>query len=212
MAPPQSFFVRPEGGGWLILCGGTADDATLARAAALVEEPGPLVVLTPADSDREAAESRLIECSTVCGIPGEILTMGGSAPIDERLSEASIVVLPDMVDAQDLVAALEDSGSGEVLVATLAEGAVIVAEGRSAEALGDAVEADAPIAGCGWLRRAVIQARFVEGTACRVLGKRPMLFRLGLGEHAAVALGPQGDVEVWGEPSPTVTLGAAWIR
>ncbi len=211
MTPPQSFFVRPAGGGWLILSGGSADDAVLARVAALIQQAGPLVVLAPSPSDREAAEARLIESSTVCGIPGEILTLGGMNT-DERLGEASLVVLPDVVDARDMVAALEDSGSGEVLLATLDAGAVILAEGRSAEALGEVVEADPPAAGGGWLRQAVIQSGFVEGTACQVLGKRPMLFRLGLGEHAALALGPQGEVEVWGEPAPTVTLGAAWTR
>jgi hypothetical protein len=211
MTPPQSFFVRPEGGGWLILCGGSADDAVLARAAALLQEAGPLVVLAPSPSDREGAEARLIESSTVSGIPGEVLTLGGM-DTDARLAEASLVVLPDFVDARDLAAALDDSGSGEVLLSTLEAGAVIVAEGRSAEALGDVIEADPPAAGSGWLRQAVIQSGFVEGTACQVLGKRPQLFRLGLGEHAALALGPLGEVEVWGEPAPTVTLGAAWTQ
>ncbi len=212
MTPPQSFFVRPAGGGWLILCGGSADDATLARAAALIQEAGPLVLLVPAASDREAAEARLIECSTVCGIPGEILTLNGETATAERLGEASLVVLPDSVDARELVAALEESGSGEELLSTLEEGAVVVAEGRSAEALGEVIEADPPAVGSGWLRQAVIQPGFVVGTPCPVLGKRPKLFRLGLGEHAALALGPQGEVEVWGEPAPTVTLGAAWTR
>jgi hypothetical protein len=212
MTPPHSFFLRPEGGGWLVLCGGPADDATLARAAALIQQAGTLVVLVPTASDREAVEARLVECSIVCGVPGEILTLGGKVPMDERLSEASMVVLPDMAEAREIVEALEETGSGEVLLATMDAGAVIVAEGRSAEALGEAVEADPPAAGSGWLRQAVIQSRFVEGTPCRVLGKRPTLFRLGLGEHAALALGPEGEVEVWGEPAPTVTLGAAWIR
>jgi hypothetical protein len=211
MTPPQTFFMRPPGGGWLILCGGPADGALAARAAALVHQAGQLVVLAPSAKAREAAEARLAECGAVSGLPGEIVVLGNPGG-DERLGEASMIVIPDTGSAAELVSSLEDSGAGENLLLALEEGAIVVAEGRSSEALGEVIEAEEIAAGCGWLRRAVVQSRHAPGMACLAILKRPTLFRLGLGEHAALALGPQGEVEVWGEPPPTITLGAAWIR
>jgi hypothetical protein len=211
MTPPQSFFMRPQGGGWLILCGGSADDAIAARAAALVQQAGQLVVLAPSARAREAAEARLAECSAVCGLPGEIELLD-SPRGEECLSEATMIVIPDTGSAAELAKMFEESGFGESLLLALEDGALVLAEGRSSEALGEVIEAEELSPGCGWLRRALIQSHHEAGMACLALRKRPTLYRLGLGEHAALALGPQGQVEVWGEPAPTVTLGAAWTR
>jgi len=212
MTPPQSFFMRPEGGGWLILCGGPADDATLARAAALVQQAGSLLVLSASAASREAVEMRLLECNVASGLPGEVVTLMEGASADDRVGEATFIVIPDVTPPAELASVFEETGSGEVLLSTLEAGAVVLAEGRSAEAVGEIIEAEVPTAGSGWLRNAIIQSHFAPGTACRVLVNRPTMYRLGLGEHAALALGPQGEVEVWGEPAPTVTLGAAWTR
>lgn len=211
MTPPQSFFMRPQGGGWLILCGGPADDAIAARAAALVQQAGPLVVLAPFAEAREAAEVRLAECGAVCGLPGEIVILGSPGG-DERLGEAAMIVIPDTSSAAELAKTFEESGVGESLLMALEDGAVVLSEGRSSEALGEVIEAEDLAAGCGWLRQAVIQSHHAPGMACLAILKRPTLYRLGLGEHVALALGPQGQVEVWGEPAPTVTLGVAWTR
>jgi len=35
-------------------------------------------------------------------------------------------------------------------------------------------------------------------------------YAVGLGEGSVLALGPRGEVEVWGEARPTVTLGRGW--
>jgi hypothetical protein len=212
MTPPQSFFTRPEGGGWLILCGGPADDATLARAAALVQQAGSLLVLSASAASREAVEMRLLECNVASGLPGEVVPLMEGASADDRLGEAAFIVIPDITPPAELASVFEETGSGEVLLSTLEAGAVVLAEGRSAEAIGEIIEAEVPTAGSGWLRNAIIQSHFTPGTGCRVLVKRPTMYRLGLGEHAALALGPQGEVEVWGEPAPTVTLGAVWTR
>ncbi len=169
------------------------------------------MVLAPNAAAREASETRLAECSILSGLPGEVVVMGSPGG-DERLGEATMVVIPDTGSAADLVNSLEESGTGDNLLLALEDGAVLLAEGRSSEALGEVIETEELAAGCGWLRRAVLQARHVPGMACLAILKRPTLFRLGLGEHAALALGPKGEVEVWGEPSPTITLGAAWVR
>jgi len=211
MTPPQSFFMRPQGRGWLILCGGPADDAIAARAAALVQQAGQLVVLAPSTKAREVAEARLAECSAVCGLPGETVILG-SPRGEEFLGEAAMIILPDTVSAGELAKTFEESGFGEGLLLALEDGAVVLAEGRSSEALGEVIEAEDLGAGCGWLRRAVVQSHYEAGMACLAILKRPTLYRLGLGEHAALALGPQGQVEVWGEPAPTLTLGAEWTR
>ena len=211
MTPPQSFFMRPQGGGWLILCGGPADDAIAARAAALVQQAGQLAVLAPNAEAREAAEVRLAEFGAVCGLPGETVILG-SPMSDERFGEAAMIVIPDTASAATLAKTFEESGSGEILLMALEDGAVVLSEGGSSEALGEVIEAEELGAGCGWLRQAVVQSHFEAGMACLAILKRPTLYRLGLGEHAALALGPQGRVEVWGEPAPTVTLGGAWTR
>jgi len=155
---------------------------------------------------------RLLECNVASGLPGEVVALTEGASADDRLGEASFIVIPDVTPPAELASVFEETGSGEVLLSTLAAGAVVLAEGRSAEAIGEVVAAEVPAAGSGWLRNAIIQSHFAPGTACGVLVKRPTMYRLGLGEHAALALGPQGEVEVWGEPAPTVTLGAAWTR
>lgn len=155
---------------------------------------------------------RLLECNVASGLPGEVVALTEGPSADDRLGEATFIVMPDTIPPAELAGVFEETGSGEVLLSTLEAGAVVLVEGRSAEAIGEIIEAEVPTAGSGWLRRAIIQSHFAEGTVCRVLIKRPTMYRLGLGEHAALALGPHGEVEVWGEPAPTVTLGTAWTR
>jgi hypothetical protein len=95
-------------------------------------------------------------------------------------------------------------------------GAVILPTGSAAASLGtwylsatNAVEA-----GVGWVAGAIILTEVAEpsehDTVRSWLEEEPKGYALALAEHTLVALGPDGDIEVWGDAEPVIVLGPGW--
>jgi hypothetical protein len=169
---------------------------------------GPQVV--PADTRRflEDLEAWLDVPAQVVGI-GEARSSGGT--------DLGLVVLA----GGPLGAWLEDLGQSELdeIPDRLGEGSVILAVGPAAAALGTwALVPGSPglSSGRGWLRGAVI----VPGSNApsdfepvrELLGKMSKTCALGLPEGAMLAVGPSGEIEVWGELRPTLVLGRGWAE
>jgi len=96
------------------------------------------------------------------------------------------------------------------------EGTLLYVVGEAAEAMGSwIVQSDGlRLSGIGWLRGAVVLAGRAEPASVsgvpELLSREDHSYALGLGEEAVLALGPVGEVEVWGEARPTITLGRGW--
>ncbi|RPJ01000.1 MAG: hypothetical protein EHM39_03970 [Chloroflexi bacterium] len=214
--PQATIFRWPSGLGWLVLSGGgplDSDDNTSIEAAVLTRtvSQGPLAYIWAA-SDLESADRHMDLLSDLGARTGylvDVLTEDDST-LFRQLSEAGIIILGDGPRQETLRDALAGSALRGIEEAFV-QGATIYAVGASATLLGAYVVEDGELKpGYRWLEHAAIlpgytaeRAEFLHGVVQQV----PDGYGLGLGHGAALAFGPLGEVEVWGNQAITITLG-----
>ncbi len=211
-----NFFRRRMGRGWLVLAGGLAadDQSVTALEAAMLNRTisqGPMAYIWAA-SDIETADQHMESLRDLGARTGyliDILTEEEDE-ISRELGEAGIIVL----GGGPRVDTLREALVGVVLQAVedaFMRGATVYACGEAAALLGAfAVQPDRLIPGFHWVERALILPAYTSDQAEVLRGwvqTHADHFGLGLGHGAALALGPQGEVEVWGRPAVTVLLG-----
>jgi len=222
----SQLFRRPPGTGWLILCGGSTTDDHVLRALALVERAGTAIAVVPAPEFLGMAEEALDPWIASTGWSGKAVDCGSPEVVEEEVAEAALVLLPDGVVANLYVEALGQTDAGEFLLSALDEGALIVAAGSAAEAMGELIAESsagrfqdlqggdgdhrAGYTALGWIPGAIIQSHFTAGAPIPASLKRKDLFRLGLPEGASLALGPGEEREIWGEEKPVITFRGWW--
>jgi hypothetical protein len=204
---------RPKGTGWLILSGGLTPEELIRRALALVDHAGILTAVVPSPRDLSGAETALEGWIDVSGWEGRCIDCDSSYALEDALSEASLVLLPDLADAETFTRSLGQTDANEFLLAALDAGVVIVAEGAAAESLGEQIvagdgQSGAP--GLGWIPGAIIQTHFSEEKSITPILNRNDRFRIGFPEGVSMALGPELEREIWGEGKPTVTFREWW--
>ncbi len=210
--PAFSVFRWRDGRGWLILAGG-AQEETRAQVLSRLAADGALVIVSFGSS--AVAEFVLADFEDLGAPPGYVVDVVSESDEDIRLkiSEAGIVVLsavygdPDEVRSALLGAALQGMEEAH------SNGAVLLAEGAAAQALGAWILHDGAVPeGLSWLENAVIELGPppVGGDTLSVLESHPEGVAVVLAEDAALALGPDGEVELWGSREVAVTLGAAY--
>lgn len=214
----SKLFRRPPGSGWLVLSGGSIPEDLIQRALALVDKAGSVVAVVPAPEHLPDAENALQAWTDISGWSGRVVDCETSDVLEDALSEAALVILPDLADPETYSRALGQTDACEFLLAALDAGVVIVADGPAAEAMGDQLFAagdDSTASSVGrpalrWLPGAVIQTHFSENQAPPITFKRKELFRIGLPEGVAIAMGPEEEREIWGSGKPTITFREWW--
>lgn len=214
--PQLNVFRWQPGRGWLVLSGGgslESDDvqSVEARLLARTVSQGPVVYVWAA-GDLDSADRHmdsLREMGARTGYLVDILSETDEE-ISARISEAGVIIVGDGPQ-QD---ALHDALSGVVLEAmhsAFSRGATIYAVGLSAEQFGAHRLGERDLApGIHWLERAIVVSGYTPDMAeglRQVVRQTPHSFGLGIGQGAAVALGPLGEVGVWGSAAVTVALG-----
>lgn len=212
-----SIFRWRDGTGWLVIAGGgdflanetlDIDAQVLGRTISF----GPLALIWAAGDD-EQADRYLEHLDDLGGRTGyliDIVTEDDDA-IDSQLSEAGIIVLCDGPNLQRLKNAL----SGAALTAmakAYANGATIYAQGRTAAVLGSwaNLKDEALQPGLSWIEDAIILPGYDADQAEKLkqwVQDEPDSYGIGLGKGAAIALSPEGAMEIWGESRVTVVLG-----
>lgn len=217
-----------DGEGWLILLGGgdwrygeTDQVDTLLLSVANLDRP--MVVLT-AEGSAAAADSILEHYTSLGGPGGEAFSLG--------------MMTRDQLQAQEFLLLLQEAGilylGGENplplannLVNTDAltyivegfstlQGLTLIGSGAGAAVLGRWVFTPQPpyhqAMGFGFVMNAVIAPHFTGTADSPVLRALPRidenLLGLGIPEGVALALGPQGQVETWGEGLVTAVISA----
>jgi hypothetical protein len=214
----SKLFRRPPGSGWLVLSGGSMPVDLSERALALVDRAGSIVAVVPTPDDLAPAQTALQDWTDLSGWSGRTVDCGSPDALEDALSEAGLVILPDLADSGAYARALGETDAGDFLLAVLGAGVVIVADGPAAEALGDQIlsasqdPADASVdePGLRWLPGAVVQTHFAENPAPAFTPRRKDLFRFGLPEGVAIAMGPAEEREIWGDGKPTITFREWW--
>ena len=215
--PQVNIFRWRPGLGWLVFSGGgavTSEDVQSIEASVLshTHSQGPLAYIWAA-GDIEAADyhmDALREMGARTGYLVDILTEAEDT-LQRQLAEAGVIILGD----GPRVPMLYDALGGVVeqtLESAYERGATIYAVGQSAALLGSYVwTGQQLVPGRGWLQHALIWPGYAAEEHADELRTRllqmPAGYGLGLGTGAALALGPRGDVEVWGSTAITVSLG-----
>jgi len=215
--PQMNIFRWRPGRGWLVLSGGGAMDTDDnqeidAQMLGVTHSLGPIAYIWAA-SDLETADQHLDllgELGARTGFLVDILSEDDETLVTQ-LSEAGVIIVGDGPQQERLRDALIDAAALQAIGDAFTRGATVYAVGRSAALLGaQTVENGRLIPGLKWITSALVMPGYsAEGSqALRDwLIQMPDGFGLGLGPGAALALGPQNEVEVWGNRAVTIFLG-----
>jgi len=210
------------GRGWLILAGGgeLEDMADIHRAAIeAMSDESPVVYVPTASARPDAGRSRgqvVVEQIEELGGPvGYVAPVFSRADARDpknvrRLTQAGLIYLGGG-SAQKLIETLNATATLDALAAAFAAGAVVLAEGEAACALGVwGLCADGDLrAGWGWLSDALICPAFDDSTAAALrdaIKSKPECLGLGIPQGAALALGPENQVQTWSASGKQVTV------
>jgi hypothetical protein len=215
--PQANVFRWRDGGGWLVLSGGgtwDSDDNASVEAAMLTHthSQAPIAYIWAA-GDVEAADRHmdaLRELGARTGYLVDILTEDDQT-LARQLSEAGVIILGDGPRRGVLRNALTGTALRSIEEA-FDRGATLYAVGQAAAVLGaDVVQDDGIVAGFNWLAQSLILPDYSGAQAARMhswLIQHPGGYGLGLGQGAALAFGPRGELEVWGNAAAiTISLG-----
>lgn len=205
--------------GWLVLAsqiprlGGETPELA-ERLLERMDLSRPPVCLTAEESPPQGLDLLLEEFETLLGVRPAVLPASLEPPTE--LAFVGLILLTGGTTSY-WVEALENTLLGEVILQALQQGGVIFAVGPAAGAVGSWALPDSarePISGLNWVAGAVVlpgEAAPGEQEHVRaILRDNPKAYALGLADHTLVALGPGGEIEVWGESQPTIILGQGW--
>jgi hypothetical protein len=217
----SSIFQWPDGAGWLVLSGGGnfrkgesegVDTRMILRGAA----DGALAYVWAA-SDLDTAEHYLTYIADLggrSGYPVDIVSED-DASLNSQLGEAGLIVVGDGNQGMRLYNALHGPAIQAILAAYL-NGALIMGVGVGAEVFGSWFlrGGDDPRPGFGWLSNALLQVSPAHPTTHKprreLFQREPLAYSVELGQDSALALGPEGQVELWGKRQIAVSLGQGY--
>ncbi|MCD4686058.1 MAG: hypothetical protein K8S97_08995 [Anaerolineae bacterium] len=214
--PQQHIFRWRAGSGWLVLSGGGSNDSDDGSSIAAhmlghTLSQGPIAYIWAAnDLDTADAEmDALRELGARTGYLVDIVTEENDV-LFTQISEAGVIILGAGPHTETLYDALAGVALDSILQA-FAHGATIFAIGQSAALWGAFREADDTILpGLNWLDSSLIMPGYTPAHADLLracITESAASYGLGLGEGAAIAFGPHGEIEVWGNRAITITLG-----
>lgn len=206
-----------DGRGWLVLAGGGSQfdsgevrSLALGRAAA---DGG--VACVPLSADPYAGD-RLLDDIDTLGAPSSYLVdvlSEDDVTVQARLSEASVIVVESAPTVEDARSALIGAAL-DGIQAAFVNGAVVLVEGTCAAILGSWIlnAEGRVIPGVEWLEGSLVLAssQDVAERARPVLDEQPAAVVLGIEPGSAIALGPDGQIEVWAARQVKLVLGSAY--
>lgn len=206
-----------DGRGWLVLSGGqTQGSEVRAQAIGRMSADGGVAYITMG-SGSHLGERALADMEDL-GAPSGYLVDVQSEDDDtirQKLADAGLIVVESASDLSDLRSSLLGAAVDGMKTA-FENGAVILAEGASISVFGAwfALE-DGPItSGLEWLENGVVISGVISvadsDEAQEILKYQPSGIAIGIGAGSAFALGPDGEVETWGEKRVGVALGPAY--
>lgn len=221
MLHPLDVFRRLEGEGWLILLGGEPVigdpfPELVERLLGIVDLAQFAVGLTASKYDHAELTTFLEDLESLFGedIPLLVLEEDPLAP----LQEAGLAVLSGGRVDSWLQSLAEDTVLQE-LQDVLRRGGVILAGGDVAGALGSWAlpnEGEDLVEGLDWLPGGLVLPGLQDPASLEpvrgLLRGRSQAYALGLVQDSALAIGPQGSVEVWGRSAPKLVLGKGWAE
>lgn len=213
--PAQSVLQWRDGRGWLVLAGGESA-ATRAKVLARAITDGGLAVIWAA-SNIDAGDHLLDDLEDL-GAPSGFLVDVLSEPDDSlrtHLAEAGIVVIGDGDDVSQLRSGVLGAAI-EGIQTAYNNGAVILVEGQSIALMGAWITPRTGLLtdGLNWVANGLLlpTTHVTVERIKELLLQYPSSIAITISPESALALGPDGEVEVWGDREITITLGAEHRR
>ncbi len=207
-----------DGRGWLVLSGGHVQESDVrAQAIGHIDADGGVAYIS-FGNNIEMTEVLMNDMQDLGAPPGyfvDVLTEDDDT-IRSKLGEASLIVVEAGVNNADVRSALLGAAV-EGMQTAFENGAVILLEGSSASVFGTWIllETGEIRQGIGWLSHMFVLPG-VTAVAQSEAGKAALeeessALALGIGAGSALALGPDGEVEPWGEREVTIALGRSYV-
>lgn len=223
MTDPAELFNRPGTSGWIVLSGGVpsiGDESP--RLAENILEKANLSLAPLCISARRPLGDRLRDFIEDIGLLlGDTIEIAyldelPNPEIGAILDAAGLCILAggpaSMWKSWFELSSLHPSPENLFLDERL-----ILAIGQAAAAMGTWTlqpEDEELVQGLGWLRGALVIPEIGEPgdmeSVKGFLSSEEYVYALGLPDGAVLAFGPAGEVEVWGERKPVITLGRKW--
>ena len=199
--------------GWLVLLGGSSGTwpptEPVDRAAIERMPRGPIAFVPAAGCPPDYGASFLATYARLGAVDGSVVEVRDLAsardPRNVALLEEAGLIYFGGGDTTRLLAAMTGTPALDAVATAYERGAVIV--GMSAGAISLAaygVSLGAGVLqGWGWLPGTLVSVHHTparDELLARAHGERPEAVAIALPEHAALAIGPDGEQEEWGEP------------
>ncbi len=213
----NSVFSWRNGRGWLVLSGGNDSDSEVrAQAIGRVSADGGVAYVTMGGTSTlgDKALADMEDLGAPSGYMVDVLSED-DITIQQKLADAGMIVIESGSD----VAALRSGLMGAAvdgMLAAFENGALILAEGLSASVMGAWVILDSGkiTAGLEWLENTLIVPGATSVSEVplgqEIFLSQPAAIAVGLAKGAALALGPDGELETWGKKQVTVALGPGY--
>lgn len=208
--PAQNVFRWLDGRGWLVLAGGGETGDIRAQALGRASADGGLACISL------KGDPALLDDLEDLGAPSGYLVdlnTEDDKTIHDRLAEAGIIVIDSAASVKEARSSLRGAPI-EGIQQAFENGAVVLVEGVTAAAFGGwlLLPGGEVTEGLEWLENALVAPAIVDlaAYAYPALLAQPSAIAVGIGQGSALALGPDGEVETWGEKRVTVALGASY--
>ncbi len=213
---------RRPGRGWLVLVGGTSDkwrgtEAIDRAAIALLPRDRPIAFVPAAACPPDYGESFLSVYQRLGAPAGYVVPIGDRASACDAANAGLLRRSGLIYFGGGETTALLDSMTGtpalEAVAHAYERGAVVVGMSAGAIALsarGVSVGAGV-LQGWGWLSQLLVSVHHApdrDGLFESALLDHPELLGVALPEDAALALGPDGEAEAWGDAEIVIRHGA----
>ncbi len=214
MMSGRAVMTWPAGLGWLVLTGGNDGGGSIrAQALERASAPGGVAYISLADDMGDALMDDMEDLGAPTGYIVDILHEDQET-IFQQLHDASIIVIQAGASINTLLEHLAGATLRGIREAYI-RGGIILIEGIAATAFGKALlDDDAMVVdGLGWVQQAVLLSGLTSIAeapfARQILLDEPDSVVIIIGKGSALALGPNGRAEPWGEKQITISLGAA---
>jgi hypothetical protein len=219
------FLRRPEAAGWIVLAGSMPSlGRDCPRFPDYILENTDLswapCCLRAGSSGDEGLTSFLDDLEMLLNVDVQRLTVGEvpDEVLQTKLSAGGFLMLVGG-SADVWVEALESAGLRTQPESALGKGRLLLVIGAAAAALGRWIQVrgqETLVDGLGWIQDAIVlpavESPAHEREIQEWLKRSNKSYAIGLPPGSVFALGPEGAVEVWGEVSPVVSLGAGWTQ
>jgi hypothetical protein len=206
--PSQSVFQWLDGNGWLVFSGGGDDEIRALALGRSAADGAVACVSLTGDPDQ------LLDDIADLGAPtGYLVDVYGEddATLHDKLGQSGMVIVAGGEDPAHARGALRGAAL-EGIQTAYANGAIILLEGFSATAFGSWLIHETIEDGLEWLIGAAVLTNVEDAAfyAKPIFAVQPEAIAVNVMTGSALALGPDGQIERWGEREVTIVLGPAY--